>query len=263
MQAAQALAHEYKLVAVVGNEEFAVINSDDEVLVGCPMKLSAAHAAIYHGDPEFSELVAGAEAAAIENPPELKDGVPINGAQAYAAGFSAADCPFFSDAESEGEIDQTEYEQFLRWNKEWDEAADAAEPAEKTGSIVRGKYRAIYAEQGHPTHCGDWLAEFLNERCLTGKGTDLERFESILNANGISMDKYKRSGHGWQGRFRMTGRNLLKAKIVRDGFILVPNMDGLNDRYEVPREFITEKGPKQNGTKNAQSAEGNEERHDA
>ena len=189
-----------------------------------------------------------------EQPPEEqsaeKGPVPEDGAEAYRLGFSAADCPFSSETE-----DSDEYDKFIEWNAAWDEAADAAEP-EPTGSVVKEEYRARYAEMGHPTHCGDWLANFLNERCIVGDGkeTDLVRFEQICNANDVSLAKYNRTSNGWQGRLRMTGRNLLKAVVVRTGFILVPNGDGLLDKYEADPEWRAAKMPKKGADENATEA---------
>jgi hypothetical protein len=165
-----------------------------------------------------------------------KGEVPKDGGEAYHQGFTAADCPYTSE-------DDSEYDEFVRWNDEWDAAADEEVP-EPTGSVVKPEYRARYAEMGHPTHCGDWLANLLNEQCVGEKETDLIRFESICNANGVSLEKYNRTTNGWQGRLRMTGRNLLKAVVVRAGFILIPNIDGLNDKWEADPEWLAEKAPK-------------------
>lgn len=185
----------------------------------------------------------------------MPDGkVPEDGAEAYRQHYSAADCPFSSEG------DEEEYAKFEKWNEEWDAAADTEEP-EPTGSVVRAEYRARYAEMGHPTHCGDWLAEFLNDHCIVGenKETDLGRFEAICNANGVSLAKYNRTTNGWQGRLRMTGRNLLKAVVVRQGFINVPNIDGLIDKHDANPEWLAAKAPKgATNEKAAGSSEGAE-----
>lgn len=148
-----------------------------------------------------------------ETPPkeiERINGVAIDGAIAYREGTPAGDCPFSSEDE-EGD----EYTKFVQWNDEWDAAADEASDEENKegGSVVRQKFRDRYKELGHPAHCGDWLAETLNNMCLTKKGIDVERFEAICNLNGVSLAKYKHEGKGWEGRLRMTGRNLM-AKVV-------------------------------------------------
>ena len=91
------------------------------------------------------------------------------------------------------------------------------------GSVVKSEYRARYAERGHPAHCGDWLAETLNGLILGKTHTDLEKFEELCALNGVDTSKYKREGTGWQGRIRMTGRNLLAKRVFEaDGVLLLP-----------------------------------------
>lgn len=143
-------------------------------------------------------------------------GVALDGAVAYAEGIMAADNPF-----EEGTDEANE------WDAQWDQAADdAPESHEKGGSVVAGKYRAIYAERGHPTHSGDELAVLLNSYCVGKKSTDLAVFERICNANGVDTSKYNRTTPGWQGRIRMTGRNLLAKRVyAADGKVSVPDRD--------------------------------------
>lgn len=116
-----------------------------------------------------------------------------------------------------------------------DEAETEEEDAEAGGSVVAPHYRAKYAEAGHPTHCGDWLAVTLNNLCLNEKGTNVEFFQAICEANGLNMDKYDRTSHGWQGRFRMTGRNLLgRAVFMAGGVLKVPNAEDM----QAPAEWM-------------------------
>jgi len=166
-------------------------------------------------------------------------GVALNGAIAYREGTPAADCPYSSEGQEDEGDDSPEYENFIRWNEEWDAAADeAAEEEEgKGGSVVSEKYRAKYAEAGHPTHCGDWLAETMNELCLNKAGTNLELFEAICALNGVDTSKYKREGVGWQGRIRMTGRNLVAKKVyLNGGKLIVP--DTLGGFKQAPAEWM-------------------------
>lgn len=108
------------------------------------------------------------------------------------------------------------------------------EEEERTGSVVPDAFKKRYAEAGHPGHCGDWLALNLNALCQTLDGkktvTDLDRLEAIANANGVAparVDKLGTATNGWQGRYRMTVRNML-AKVVADkGFILIPEGCGV------------------------------------
>lgn len=161
--------------------------------------------------------------------------VPEDGGEAYRAGFTASDNPFKYDAwRTDGGMDESddpepepseEDENARAWDESFDEAADAAEEPEDEepgGSVVKPEYRARYAEAGHPNHCGDWLANLLNELVLGKTATDLQRFEDICAANGVDTSKYKRSGNGWQGRLRMTGRNLLAKRVFEAGHITIP-----------------------------------------
>jgi len=132
-------------------------------------------------------------------------GVALDGAVAYKEGVMAADCPF-EDGDERADL----------WFEQWDQAADDNTESEedgKGGSVVKSRYRQIYKELGHPNHCGDWLADLLNNYCIGDKNTDTAMVERICNMNGVSLDKYNRTTPGWQGRLRMTGRNLL-ARVV-------------------------------------------------
>lgn len=163
-------------------------------------------------------------------------GVPLDGAVAYKEGFSAADCPFTSETE-----DDKEYENYENWNNAWDEAADAATEEDEdkhTGSVVKDTYRARYAELGHPTHCGDWLANILNNLVQGKKATDLARFETICEANGVDLSKYNRDTPGWQGRLRMTGRNLLAKKVYLAGGVLKTPVEGADPEYRAPADWM-------------------------
>ena len=174
-----------------------------------------------------------AEIPKTEAAPRNERGVPFDGALAYAEKFTAADCPYSSETE-----DDEEYAKFEAWNEAWDNAADEAEPEGKGGSVVKEEYRARYAEMGHPTHCGDDLAQILNNLCLTKEGTDVERFETICNANGVSLAKYNRTNPGWQGRLRMTGRNLLARKVYEAGGVLKTPVEGAEPQYQMSGEWM-------------------------
>lgn len=272
MQAAMVIASddEFKVNTQAGQRlVYVTRNADDLVLVGSPMPPVAAHKAIFlDKNAEWREPigddtpgntggydgpfgVSGADGSVLETdptadipnaPPAVQQverspqGVALNGAIAYAEGTPASDCPF--DGESEDEADDAD-----AWYTAWDEAADAASEAEdaKGGSVVSEKYRAKYAEAGHPTHCGDWLAEFLNEQCLSKEGTDLARFEAICQLNGVDTSKYRREGVGWQGRLRMTGRNLLAKKVyLAGGILLTPGIEpeAGPDAHKAPAEWM-------------------------
>jgi hypothetical protein len=170
-----------------------------------------------------------------------KDGVPFDGAEAFEAGFSAADCPYSSEVDDGDEGD--EYDNFIAWNEDWDAAADLkqeAEDEEKSGSVVKEEYRARYKEMGHPTTCGDDLAVILDNLCKGKTATDLQRFEDICEANGVALGKYNRTSNGWQGRLRMTGRNMLARKVwLNNGLLIMPpNFDGAEPSYQMSSEWM-------------------------
>lgn len=172
------------------------------------------------------------------------NGVALDGKIAYSEGTPAGDCPYSSETDSD-----EEYANFERWNEEWDAAADAAgdeEDKTSSGSVVSSKYKAIYAERGDITTCGDWLATVLNNLVRSKKGgkTDIETFELICKANGVDTSKYKRDGRGWEGRIRMTGRNLLAKVVFRTGYLIAPDAADLerNDitafvKYTMPADW--------------------------
>lgn len=261
MQAAMALGDDYKVNATSGERLVTITRRDDGHTFG-PVTPTEAHKAIVLDknaefvDPtpytstlsaheqEATELASGLvadyeNAGLLEKIERSEKGIALDGAIAYKEGTPAADCPFNSEDEEDDE-----YEKFVAWNEAWDEAADAAtdEEAEKGGSVVSEKYRTKYAELGHPTHCGDWLAELLNNLCITKEGTDLARFEAICLLNGVDTSKYRRSGVGWQGRIRMTGRNLLSKKVYLAGGVLKSPVEGAEgialEEFNAPAEWM-------------------------
>ena len=156
------------------------------------------------------------------------NGIPIDGAVAYKEGKFAGECPYMEEDPD-----------FQRWNDEWDAAADdnEAHPKPRVGSVVTNRYRALYSELGHATHCGDELANLLNSLCNNKAGTNLEIFEAICHANGVDLSKYNRTGKGWQGRLRMTGRNLLSKRVAaNNGKLLLP--EGMGDEYTLSFDWV-------------------------
>jgi hypothetical protein len=162
--------------------------------------------------------------------------IPIDGGAAFRLGILAGDCPYMEEDPD-----------FNRWNAEWDAAADEAIEKEiqqrekpKVGSIITNKYRARYSEYGHPTHCGDALTALLNNLCVNKAGTNIELFEAICAANKVNLSKYNRTNKGWQGRLRMTGRNLLAKKIKDNGGkLMLPEGMG-QEYYQMDESWIEE-----------------------
>ena len=145
----------------------------------------------------------------------------------------AGDCPYMEEDPD-----------FDRWNREWDEAADIHEEEvthpKGPGSIITNRYRANYSERGHPTHCGDELARLLNELCTNKGGTNIQLFEAICSVNNVYLGKYNRTTKGWQGRLRMTGRNLLAKKIASNGGKLMLPYGFGAEYYQLSQEWISE-----------------------
>lgn len=135
-----------------------------------------------------------------------------------------------------------------------EEVASAGDGDEEGVSVVPDKYKVRYTEAGHPTHCGDWLAETLNSLCRVknekGKEvTDIERLETIASANSVEPGRYGKLGvmtNGWQGRFRMTVRNMLAPLIATKGFLFVPDGEGVEGDKEIaaPPEWRAAHTPK-------------------
>ena len=179
--------------------------------------------------PQFAEAVAklNPEPLFAEDPPPTVNNIPTNGRAAHRAGFHINDNPF-----------PAEGDEWARWDEQWEASAEDAmgEPApteeeeKKPASVVKTKYRAIYAELGHPTTCGDELANKLDNLVKNAKGTNMEYFDLIMEANGVDMSKYSRTTPGWQGRYRMTGRNMLAKRVHANGGIFVmPAAWGVED----------------------------------
>ena len=115
-----------------------------------------------------------------------------------------------------------------------------------SGSVVPEKYKAEYAARGNPAHCGDWLALLLERLCrVTSEGkevTDLDRLSDIASANGVEPARYGKLGiatNGWQGRYRMTVRNMLTKRCADKGHLFVPEGCGVDadTEYAAPADW--------------------------
>lgn len=91
-----------------------------------------------------------------------------------------------------------------------------------------------YKKRGDINNCGDWLALVLKEQFLTTETTeegrvtsfDVEAFTECLEANGVPVREGRRflpfanrRTPGWQGRFRMNGRQKLEVIVAEKGTI--------------------------------------------
>lgn len=98
-----------------------------------------------------------------------------------------------------------------------------------SGSVVPESYRAKYRlESTTGRSNGDWLAEQLANDTLDGKGNlQLEDFRAVLSNNGVDQTgKWARlpesGGRGWQGRFRMNGRQVLEKLVTKAAIYVDP-----------------------------------------
>ena len=145
---------------------------------------------------------------------------------------SFSDCPTLADvleaAEENGIDPETEA------TTEEEEASEERESV----NVVAAKYRAAYAERGNPDHCGDWLAATLEGLFVGPDGFDHKAFATFLVANGVDMSgkwaSLPESGQrGWQGRYRMNGRQKLEQRIIEQGFLVLRGI-----KQKVPVDFM-------------------------
>lgn len=92
--------------------------------------------------------------------------------------------------------------------------------------VVPDKYKKEYAARGDATCCGDWLAVTLKGQfeVTTDNGPqfDADGFADMLTANGVDQSgkwaSLPASGQkGWQGRYRMNGRQKLEIRVAATG----------------------------------------------
>ena len=101
-------------------------------------------------------------------------------------------------------------------------APEEEEEPQVSGSVVPEKYRADYRLNSTTGRCnGDWLAEQLANDTLDAKGNlVLDDFIAVLERNAVPLiGKWAAlrfgGGRGWQGRFRMNGRQVLEKMVVK------------------------------------------------
>lgn len=127
--------------------------------------------------------------------------------------------------------------------------ATAIADAARARSVVKPTYKLAYAAKALEARLpkgvsrkvaarssGDWLALTLAKHCIVGKNTlDVEKFEAILDANGVEHRHWNRTTKGWQGRLRMTGRLALQRVVAEaDGELELPN----GERVVAPRNWV-------------------------
>lgn len=117
------------------------------------------------------------------------------------------------------------------------EAEDGEEEESGYAGIVNPVYREVYASRGNPHHCGDWLALALEGQFTDSAGKlDRNLFLEFLELNGVNTGKTwaTATNHGWQGRMRMTARNLLEVILAKSGMLIMSS----RDKRKVPDDFL-------------------------
>jgi len=134
---------------------------------------------------------------------------------------------------------------------DYSDIADAEESAEREFPSLEAlqKAKVKYKARGDINNCGDWLALVLKEEFLEevesdeGQKTefDVDGFTSCLVANGVPVMRGKsylpfanRRSRGWQGRFRMNGRQKLEVVVAEKGFVKIGS-----HRVKAPRAALT------------------------
>lgn len=122
---------------------------------------------------------------------------------------------------------------------EADDFEDEAEDEETAADVVPSKYKIIYAERGNRNHCGDWLAAFLNGKFEDEEGKLMtDAFTAFLAENGVTFEgkwaSLPDSGQrGWQGRYRMNGRQKLERQIIANN-----GLTYMGKKVKVPADFM-------------------------
>jgi hypothetical protein len=114
------------------------------------------------------------------------------------------------------------------------DAAPVADEEEGEGSVVVAeRYKQEYAARGDASGCGDWLHQTLKRYSTEAKDAgktvtvfDEPSFTAMLIANGITpkgkfADMPSSGKKGWEGRYRMNGRQMLEAPLLRANGVLV------------------------------------------
>lgn len=118
-----------------------------------------------------------------------------------------------------------------------EEANEAEE--EPLHSVVPEKYKQLYKEAGHAGNCGDWLAQVLIEHTSTNGQLDVAKLDAVAQANGVDNSKWNRTSNGWQGRLRMTTRNVLVRIVATKGVLVIDDQE-----LKAPDAWVRANAPK-------------------
>jgi len=127
--------------------------------------------------------------------------------------------------------------------EEADAVPEVADGEKANNSVVAAKFKDKYLANarlnGIPGKAAkrsnwDWLSQQIAGYCLDDKHKiDINKFLSVLDANGVDHSKWTNRNKGWEGRLRMTGRVALQ-KVVANKEQLV-----LGENVAIPpAEFV-------------------------
>ena len=114
-----------------------------------------------------------------------------------------------------------------------------------SGSVVPAKYRDEYRSASTTGRSnGDWLAEQLAIDTLDAKGNlNMDDFVAVLERNAVPLvGKWAQlrfgGGRGWQGRFRMNGRQVLEKLVTKSASYTDGGQGQINEQRKVACGFF-------------------------
>ena len=130
-----------------------------------------------------------------------------------------------------------------KMQEEIEEQAAEGEEKPELNSVVKDKFKAKYIENAIAqgvTHKAakrsnwDWLSQQIAAFCLNDKHSiDINKFLSLLDANGVDHSKWTNRNRGWEGRLRMTGRVALQKVVAESGWLKFPDSEEATDISEL------------------------------
>ena len=125
-----------------------------------------------------------------------------------------------------------------------EEAAATAKEDRSYSFTALARAKEAYRERGNVNHCGDWIAKELEGQFLVvddGKEVfDYDKFADTLVANGVEFTgKWallpESGSRGWQGRYRMNGRQRLEVCIAKSGVLILKGQ-----KIKIPTNVLKE-----------------------
>lgn len=122
------------------------------------------------------------------------------------------------------------------------EALRAADPERAASMRALALAKPNYKAKGDVNNCGDWLAKLLKDHFLEDEGKkkavfQMDDFIACLKANKVELSGrwVENQNPGWQGRFRMNGRQKLERVVAETSGIVIEG-----EFHRAPNSFIGE-----------------------